>query len=328
MKAKIKDRASMLAVVLLVLALCAAGLVPILIYLNLIAHRAKSIGSASILTRVLFVAAWPSGTLPTLACLTLLFAVSYGDWKLVPGIIRNLSLIGRVLITVGIGAKAIANSLSLGGYFATGGVFVYVLLADAAMISSMGFGLIVFIWLLLRVLKSGPIVRSVSVDGGKQSGWLSNLVARILMGLWGFVFIQTMMAFAKPAANVPAWAYSAGWESPMLPGINLCLISGLLLIYIGLWRPTGSSTPGLSSPWNRPAIALVGFSAFAGYSDALTFVQYEATAAPCKLWVLGEFGAFSAMAASISAVIILRDLKMILNYVRPAARLVERTGQL
>ncbi len=318
----------MLAVILLVSALCAADLVPILIYLNLIADRAKSLGSASIWMCVLFLAAWPSGTLPTLACLTLLFAVSYGDWQLVPGIIRNLSLIGRVLIIVGIGVKAIANSLSLGGYFATGAVAVYALLADAAMFSSMGFGLIVFIWLLSRVLQSGPIVRPESVDGGKQSGCLGNSVARILMGLWVLVLIHTMMAMVKPAANFPAWAYSAGWESPMLPGINLCLISGLLLIHIGLWRPGGSSMAGLSSPWNRLAITLAGFSAFAGYSDAFTFVQYEATALPCKLWVLGEFGLFSAMAASVSAVIVLRELRMYLNHVPSAARLVKRTGHL
>ena len=323
MKVQITDRASMLAVVLLVLALCAAGLVPILICLNLFAYQAKYGGSDPIWTYVLRIADWPSGTLPTLACLTLLFAVSYGDWQLVPGIIRILSLIGRVLIIAGIGAKAITDSLLPFGYVWAGATAA---LAAATMISSMGFGLIVFIWLLLRVLKSGPIVRPESVDGGKQSGWLGKLVARILMGLWVFVLIQTMMALVKPAANFLAWAYPTGWEPLMLPGINLCLISGLLLIHIGLWRPGGSSMAGLSSPWHRLVITLVGFSALLGYSDAFIFVAYRTTA--LKLWVLGEFGVFSAMAASISAVIILRELKMFLNPVPSAARPVKRTGRL
>lgn len=324
MKVQITDRASMLAVVVLVLALCAASLAPILIYLNLFAYQAKYGGRDPIWTYVVRIADWPSGTLPTLACLTLLFAVSYNDWKLVPGIIRNLALIGRILIIVGIGAKAIAFSLLPAGYVA--GVGVFGALAAAATICSMGFGSIVFIWLLLRVLKSGPAVGSKSADGGKQSGWLTNLVARILMGLWMFVLIQTIMALVKPAANVLAWAYPAGWEPLMLPGLSLCLISGLLLIYIGLWRPGGLSAPGLSSPWKRLATTLVGFSAFASYADACIFVVYKVTA--LKLWVLGEFGLFGAMAASISAVIILRELKMFLNYARPAARLVKRTGRL
>lgn len=64
--------------------------------------------------------------------------------------------------------------------------------------------------------------------------------------------------------------------------------------------------PALSSPWNRLAITVVGFSAFAGYSDVFTVVDYKATELSCKLWLIGEFGVFIAMAASISAVIILR----------------------
>ena len=313
----------MLAFPVLVLAFCAASLVPILIYSNLNTDETKDLGSRPIWMWVLSMAGWPSGTLPTLACLMLLSAVSFGCWKQVPGIIRNLSIFGRVLIIVGIGANAMADFMMTGGYFAAGGVAVYAALAGAATISSMGFGLIVFMWLLLRVLKSGPTVHPESVDGGKQSGWLSNLVARILMVLWVFVLIQAIIALANPAANWPAWAYSAGWQSPMLPGMNLCLISGLLLICIGLWRPGGSSMPALALPWNRLAITVVGFSAFAGHSDALPFVDYTATELSCKLWVIGEFGIFSAMAASVSAVIILRELKMFLNYVRPAARLVK-----
>ena len=313
----------MLAVVVLVLAFCAASLVPILIYSNLIADQAKDLGSDPLWLNVISIANWPSGTLPTLACLILLFAVSFGCWKLVPGIIRKLCLIGRILIIVGIGAKAMADSLIPYAYFGSGGAGVDLLLAGAATICSMGFGLIVFMWLLVGVLKSGSIVHPESVDGGKQSGWLSNLVARILMVLWVFLLIQAIMALAEPAANLLASAHSAGWESPMLPGMNLCLISGLLLIYIGLWRPGGSSMPAPSSPWNRLAITVVGFSAFAGYSDTPPFVGYTATELSCKLWVIGEFGIFSAMAASVSAVIILRELKMFLNYVRPAARLAK-----
>lgn len=53
-------------------------------------------------------------------------------------------------------ANAMADYMMTGGYFAAGGVAAYGALAGAAMISSMGFGLVVFIWLLLRMLKSAP----------------------------------------------------------------------------------------------------------------------------------------------------------------------------
>ncbi len=284
--------------------------------LDQLTRPSQSPGTTPIWMYVLVLAAMPSGTLPTLACLAAAcWALLRGPSR-APFLIAGLAILDCLSAAVSLCGRAMASFMTCGGYFALGAAYSYGAIATVALFISICLTIILILCCAIRARRFVP----AAAEGpgiAKQSQWPSRLLRSAAICFLFYVIVSALLsAYSNWAGHHAPTEFQTAQSCPS-SAATIGLTSGLLLIVEGIWpSPIVIAGSGARAGKWRLALIVCGGATFAAMGDSCFVSSGAMRNGYLKGWVWCEAGAIFAAAYFAAAVILAMKTRSIINHWR------------
>ncbi len=281
--------------------------------LHQIKHASHSPDATPVWIYVLLLAAMPSGTLPTLACLAVACWALLRRSNRVPFLIAGLAVLDYLSTAVSLCGRALSGFMTYGGLFGLGAAYSYGAIATLALLISICLTVILILCCAIRAKRVAPAVAEVPITG-RKSGLPERLLRYAAMAFFLYVIINSLFSTYSNLAGHRAHAEIQA--APPCPGFAAAigLASGLLLIVEGIWpSPVVIATSGASAEKWRLALIVCGSGAFAAFGDSCLVFSGAMRDWYFTRWVWCEAAVYFAAAYTAVAVILAMKANSVVN---------------
>ncbi len=297
-------------------ALVAAEVAAVLSSLGQLTRPSQSPGTTPIWMYVLALAAMPSGTLPTLACLaTACWALLRGPGR-APFLIAGLAILDCLSTAVSLCGRAASGLMTCGGYFGLGAAYFYAATAALALITSICLTVILIPCCAIRARRFFP----AAAEGpgiAKQSQWPRRLLRSAAICFLFYVIVSALLsAYSNWAGRHAPTEFQTAQSCPS-SAVTIGLTCGLLLIVEGIWpSPIVIAGSGARAGKWRLALIVCGGATFAAMGDSCYVSSGAMRNGYLKGWVWCEAGVIFAVAYLAAAIILAMKTRSIINHWR------------
>ncbi len=281
--------------------------------LHQIKHASHSPDATPAWIYVLLLAAMPSGTLPTLACLAVACWAFLHRSNRVPFLIAGLAVLDYLSTAVSLCGRALSGFMTYGGLFGLGAAYSYGAIATLALLISICLTVILILCCAIRAKRIGPAVAEVPIVGTEFQLFRRLLRSAAICFFFYLIILALFSTYGSWAGGrVDAEIHAA----PRYPGFaaRLGVASGLLLIVEGIWpSPVVIAASGASAEKWRLALIVCGSGAFAAFGDSCLVFSGAMRDWYFTRWVWCEAAVYFAAAYMAVAVILAMKANSMVN---------------